>query len=91
MVNVFVWLILGALVGWLGSTGPLWAQRWQANSGLGIAGALLGGLAFYRFNIYAATSSVAQISLNALLIAFIGAISLVTVVNVVQHGDGRGE
>ena len=91
MVNVLVWLILGALVGWLGSTGPLRAQRWQANSGLGIAGALLGGLAFYRFDVYAATSNVVQISLNALLIAFIGAISLVTVVHVVQHGDGRGE
>jgi uncharacterized membrane protein YeaQ/YmgE (transglycosylase-associated protein family) len=91
MVNVLVWLILGALVGWLGSTGRLRAQRWQANSGLGIIGAVVGGLAFYRFDIYAATSSVAQISLNALLIAFIGAISLLTIVNVVQHGDGRGE
>ncbi len=91
MINVLVWLILGALVGWLGSTGSLHAQRWQTNSGLGIAGALLGGLAFYRFDVNAATSSIAQISLNALLIAFIGAISLLTIVNAVQHGDGRGE
>jgi uncharacterized membrane protein YeaQ/YmgE (transglycosylase-associated protein family) len=91
MVNVLVWLILGTLVGWMGSVGGERAERWRLNSGLGIIGAVLGGLGFYRFDIAAATSSVAQLSLNALLIAFIGAISLLTIVNVAQHGDGRGE
>jgi uncharacterized membrane protein YeaQ/YmgE (transglycosylase-associated protein family) len=90
MVNLLVWLMLGALLGWIGSAGGERAQRWSLNIGLGIVGAVLGGLGFYRFDIAAATGEATRLSLNALLIAFIGAISLLTIVNAVQHGDGRG-
>jgi uncharacterized membrane protein YeaQ/YmgE (transglycosylase-associated protein family) len=89
MVNIVVWLVLGTLIGLLGSTGGHHAERRQLYSGLGIIGALLGGLGFYRFDFTAALNSAARLDLTALLIAFIGAISLLTIVSVALHGSER--
>lgn len=87
MLNVIAWLLLGALVGWLGSLGGGPAPSRQLNIGLGVIGAALGGLFFNRF---AASVTLGRdgIDLNGLIIAFIGAISLLIIVNVVRQGHG---
>jgi len=89
MINVFVWLILGALVGWLGSLRDGPARNRQFNIGLGIIGATLGGLFFNGFDVGATTSSDPSVDLSGLLVAFIGAISVLTIINVLQHGYDR--
>jgi uncharacterized membrane protein YeaQ/YmgE (transglycosylase-associated protein family) len=89
MINVIVWLILGALVGWLAALrgGP--ARSRQLNLGLGIIGAVLGGLFFNGFDVGAAASSGPLVDLSGLLVAFIGAISVLTLGNVLQQGHDR--
>jgi len=87
MLNVIAWLVLGALVGWLGSLGAGPGPNWQLNIGLGVIGAVLGGLFFNRFAISAALGR-DGVDINGLIVAFIGAISLLTIINVVRQGHG---
>lgn len=89
MINIIVWLVIGALVGWLGSlrAGP--ERSRQLNLGLGIVGAILGGLFFNGFDLGAATGGDLRLDLNGLLVAFIGAISVISIGNVFQQGYDR--
>jgi uncharacterized membrane protein YeaQ/YmgE (transglycosylase-associated protein family) len=90
MVNLILWLLFGALVGWLASK----AMRANAEQstlftiGIGIAGAMIGGLLFNYstpnlFNLQNA------FNLTALFTSVVGAVILLGVVNLVRRGTVR--
>lgn len=86
MINLVLWLVLGALVGWLASIvmhtdteqGPV------LNVVVGIIGALIGGFLFGG-----PTLNNGVFNLEALLIAFVGAVILLAIVNLVRRGSIR--
>jgi uncharacterized membrane protein YeaQ/YmgE (transglycosylase-associated protein family) len=91
MINFFLWLLFGALVGWLASL----VMRTDAQQGLllnivvGIVGAFLGGIVFNFLGISGSSINNSNFSLGGLLVAFIGAIILLAIVNVVRRGQLR--
>ncbi len=91
MLNFFLWLLFGALVGWLASL----AMRTDAQQGLllnivvGIVGAFLGGLVFNFMGIGGSTINNSDFSLGALLVSFVGAIILLAIVNLARRGTVR--
>src|SRR5512144_2642521 len=91
MINFFLWLLFGALVGWLASL----VMRTDAQQGLllnivvGIVGAFLGGLVFNLLGIGGSSINNSDFSLSALLVAFVGAIILLAIVNLIRRGAVR--
>jgi uncharacterized membrane protein YeaQ/YmgE (transglycosylase-associated protein family) len=91
MLNFFLWLLFGAIVGWLASL----VMRTNAQQGLllnivvGIVGAFLGGLVFNFMGIGGSNINNSDFSLGALLVSFIGAIILLAIVNLVRRGSVR--
>ncbi|WP_129671810.1 GlsB/YeaQ/YmgE family stress response membrane protein [Candidatus Chloroploca sp. Khr17] len=91
MLNFFLWLLFGAIVGWLASL----VMRTNAQQGLllnivvGIVGAFLGGLVFNFMGIGGSNINNTDFSLGALLVSFIGAIILLAIVNLVRRGSVR--
>ena len=86
MINFIVWLLLGALVGWLASM----VMRRDGQQGailnivVGIIGAMIGG-----FLLGGSTINDNAFNLNALIVSFIGAVILLAIVNLVQRGRVR--
>jgi uncharacterized membrane protein YeaQ/YmgE (transglycosylase-associated protein family) len=86
MINLILWLLLGALVGWLASIvmrtdyeqGPL------LNIVVGIVGALIGG-----FLLGYPTINQNNFNLTALVVSFVGAVILLAIVNLIQRGTVR--
>ena len=91
VLNFFLWLLFGALVGWLASL----VMRTDAQQGLllnivvGIVGAFLGGLVFNFMGIGGSSINNSDFSLGALLVSFVGAVILLAVVNLVRRGSVR--
>ena len=91
MINFILWLLFGALVGWLASI----VMRTDAQQGalmnivVGIVGAFLGGflLSLMTGRGVAITNNV--FDLPSLLVAFIGAVVLLGIVNLVRRGSVR--
>jgi len=83
MINLILWLVLGALIGWLASI----VMRTDAQQGallnvfVGIVGAVIGGFLFG-----ANTINSGVFSLRALLVSFVGALILLAIVNLVRRG-----
>lgn len=90
MINFIVWLLLGALVGWLASI----VMHRDAQQGallnivVGIVGAFLGGFLFSALGI-TSTDINNSFSLPAILVSFIGACILLGIVNAVTRGRVR--
>jgi uncharacterized membrane protein YeaQ/YmgE (transglycosylase-associated protein family) len=90
MINIIVWLILGGLIGWLASI----VMRTDAQQGLllniivGIVGAFVGGFLISPL-LGQAPLSTNNFSLGGLLIAFLGALILLGIVNLVRRGSVR--
>jgi uncharacterized membrane protein YeaQ/YmgE (transglycosylase-associated protein family) len=86
MINLILWLLFGALVGWLASM----VMRTDARQGallnivVGIIGALIGGFLFGSRTINSGT-----FDLTSLLVSFVGAIILLAIVNLVRRGSVR--
>ena len=86
MINLILWLLFGALVGWLASL----VMRTDAQQGalmniiVGIIGALIGGFLFG-----AGTINSNNFSLSALLVSFVGAVVLLAIINLVRRGAVR--
>ena len=86
MINLIIWLLVGALIGWLASMvmrtdsqqGPL------LNIVVGIVGAMIGG-----FLLGGQSINDNAFSVTALLVAFVGAIVLLAIVNLVTRGRVR--
>jgi uncharacterized membrane protein YeaQ/YmgE (transglycosylase-associated protein family) len=85
MQNVLGWLIVGALIGWLGSIGLHPRRSRQLNLVAATIGAVLGGMWFSWASLDTLISGSA-VSFSGLFIACIGAISLLTISSVAQHG-----
>jgi uncharacterized membrane protein YeaQ/YmgE (transglycosylase-associated protein family) len=91
MINFFLWLLFGALVGWLASL----VMRTDAQQGpllnivVGIVGAFLGGLVFNFMGIGGSSINDNTFSLGALLVSFVGAVILLAAVNLVRRGSVR--
>jgi uncharacterized membrane protein YeaQ/YmgE (transglycosylase-associated protein family) len=87
-MNFIIWIIVGALVGWVASQvmGTSGQQGLILNIIVGIVGAFVAGLVLTPlFGI--ATINQSDFSLPALLVSLGGAIILLAVINLVQ---GRG-
>jgi uncharacterized membrane protein YeaQ/YmgE (transglycosylase-associated protein family) len=91
MINFIVWLLFGALVGWLASI----VMRTDAQQGallnivVGIIGAFLGGFLASLLGLPNANINSGNFSLSALLISFVGAVVLLGIVNLVRRGSVR--
>ena len=84
MINLIVWLVAGAVIGWL--AGIIMHDRAgvMINIVVGVVGALIAGLLLNQ-----PTINQSVFSLNALVISLIGAIVLLAVVNLVRRGRLR--
>lgn len=86
MINLLIWLVAGAAIGWVASI----MMRTNAQQGtimnivVGIVGALVGG-----FLLGANTINENVFNLNALLVSLVGAVVLLAIVNLVQRGRVR--
>ena len=86
MINLIVWLVAGALIGWIASM----VMHTDAQQGtilnivVGVVGALIAGLLLNQ-----PTINQNVFNLNALVISLIGAIVLLAVVNLVRRGRLR--
>ena len=85
-MNLIIWLLIGALVGWLASM----VMRTDAQQGailnivVGIVGALIGGFLFGG-----PTINSSALNLTAILVSFVGAVILLAIVNLVRRGSVR--
>ncbi len=86
MINLILWLLFGALIGWLASLvmGTDEQQGALLNIVVGIVGAAIGGVLFG-----ANTINSGVFSLPALLVSFIGALILLAIINLVRRGRVR--
>jgi uncharacterized membrane protein YeaQ/YmgE (transglycosylase-associated protein family) len=86
MINLIVWLLIGALIGWLASM----VMRTDAQQGsllnivVGIVGAMIGG-----FLLGGPTINSNALNMTALLVSFVGAIVLLGIVNLMTRGRVR--
>jgi uncharacterized membrane protein YeaQ/YmgE (transglycosylase-associated protein family) len=91
MINFIVWLLVGALIGWLASM----VMRTDAQQGallniiVGIVGAMLGGFLLPLLGFGGSTINNNDFSLSGLLVAFVGAVILLAIVNLAQRGRVR--
>jgi uncharacterized membrane protein YeaQ/YmgE (transglycosylase-associated protein family) len=91
MINFIVWLLVGALIGWVASMvmhtdarqGPL------MNIVVGIVGAMLGGFVLPLLGFGGSTINNNDFSLSGLLVAFLGALILLAIVNLATRGRAR--
>jgi uncharacterized membrane protein YeaQ/YmgE (transglycosylase-associated protein family) len=90
MVNVLVWLILGGVVGWLASL----VMRTDARQGIllniviGIAGAMIGGWVLSPI-LGVAPLGQDNFSVPGLVVALLGAVVLLGVINLIRRGSLR--
>ncbi len=87
MINCFVWLLAGALIGWIASL----IMHTDAQQGallniiVGIVGAFIAGLLLTPL-LGIATINQGDFSLAGLIVSLLGAIILLGVVNLFQRG-----
>jgi uncharacterized membrane protein YeaQ/YmgE (transglycosylase-associated protein family) len=85
-MNLIIWLLVGALVGWLASM----VMRTNAQQGtilnivVGVIGALIGG-----YLLGGPTINSNALNLTAIAVSFVGAVILLAIVNLVQRGRVR--
>ncbi|HCB02429.1 MAG TPA: GlsB/YeaQ/YmgE family stress response membrane protein [Anaerolineae bacterium] len=82
-MNILVWIIFGALAGWIASIvmGKNRQMGALANIVVGIIGAFIGGWIMNQFG----AAGVTGFNLNSLLVAILGAIVLLFVVGLVRR------
>jgi len=91
MINFIVWLLVGALIGWLASM----VMRTDAQQGgllnivVGVIGAMLGGFLLPLLGFGGSNINNNDFSLSGFLVAFVGAVVLLAIVNLVQRGRVR--
>ena len=86
MINLIVWLLIGALIGWLASM----VMRTDARQGallnivVGIVGAMIGG-----FLLGGSTINSNALNVTSLIVSFVGAVILLGIVNLATRGRVR--
>jgi uncharacterized membrane protein YeaQ/YmgE (transglycosylase-associated protein family) len=83
-VNIFGWIIIGALAGWLASmiTGNNAEMGAWKNIGAGVVGAFLGGFVFDLFG----GTGVTGFNPWSLIVATVGAIIFLMIINMFRRG-----
>lgn len=90
MINFIIWIVVGAIIGWLASM----IMRRNAQQGLlldivvGIIGALLGGWLIAPL-FGTGTINQGDFSLSGLLVSLLGAIVLLAIINLFRRGSVR--
>lgn len=86
-MGVLVWIVCGAVAGWLAALvlGPSDAGETIINLATGAVGGLVGGLAVNA----AGPSEVIELNLPSVVVAILGAVSLVVVVDAVRRSRSR--
>jgi uncharacterized membrane protein YeaQ/YmgE (transglycosylase-associated protein family) len=86
LVALIIWLVIGGIVGWLASivVGTNARQGILGNIVVGILGAFLGGLILNRGHMVAP-----QAGVTSFLVALLGAIVLLMIVNLFRRGSLR--
>lgn len=81
-MSIIGWIVLGAIAGWLASivTGRNQQMGCIANIVAGIVGALVGGFIFSRLG----GSPITGFNLYSLLVAFVGAVIVLAIWNMIQ-------
>ncbi len=72
LAQLIVWLIIGMIAGWLSGTLVTGFGRWT-NLGVGLVGAIIGGLIFSLFGIWPGLDAI-SVSLRDIVAAFIGSL-----------------
>jgi uncharacterized membrane protein YeaQ/YmgE (transglycosylase-associated protein family) len=91
MINFILWLVFGALVGWLASI----VMRTDAQQGallniiVGIIGAFVGGFLFNLLGGGGSNINNNDFSLGGLLVSFVGAVVLLGIINLFRRGNVR--
>lgn len=92
-MNLILWLVFGALVGWLASVdmliGARAQQRLLRNIIAGVVGAFLGGYLYNLLGLGGSTINNRDFSLGALFVSFFGAVVLLVIVNLIQRSTVR--
>jgi uncharacterized membrane protein YeaQ/YmgE (transglycosylase-associated protein family) len=89
VLNFIIWIIMGAVIGWLASM----IMRTNAQQGflldviVGIVGSLLGG--WLLSPLFGIPSDLTTLSIPSLLVALLGAIILLAIVNLIRRGSVR--
>ena len=87
MIDFIIWLIVGGVIGWLASM----VMRTDAQQGIflnivvGVVGSFIGGLVLRSFG----KINDNNFSIPSLIAAFVGAIILLAIVNLVRRGSVR--
>jgi uncharacterized membrane protein YeaQ/YmgE (transglycosylase-associated protein family) len=91
MINFILWLIVGGIIGWIASM----IMRTDAQQGMilnvvvGIIGAFLGGLLISPLLGVETMSTDNVFSLSGMLVALLGAVILLAIVNLFRRGTVR--
>lgn len=90
MVNFIVWIIVGAIIGWVASKimGTSGRQGLLLDIVVGIVGALLAGW-FLTPLFGVSTINQANFSLPALLVSLLGAVILLAIVRLISRASRR--
>ena len=84
MINLIIWLVAGAVIGWLAGIMMHDRAGLLTNVVVGIVGALIAGFLLNR-----PTINQSVFNLNALVVSLVGAIVLLAAVNLVRRGRLR--
>jgi len=82
---LIVWLIIGIIAGWLSGTLVTGFGRWT-NLGVGLVGAIIGGLIFSLFGIWPGLDAI-SVSLRDIVAAFIGSLIFLLLVWIFGRSD----
>lgn len=80
-MNILLWIVLGAVAGWLASLVMKSQQGLLLDIVVGIVGALLGGWIFGMFG----AAGVTGFNFYSLLVAFVGAVVLLAILRAVRR------
>jgi uncharacterized membrane protein YeaQ/YmgE (transglycosylase-associated protein family) len=89
MINFIIWLILGAIIGWLAGMVMGDREGTLLNIVIGIVGAFLGGFVFNLLGLGGSNINNNDFSIGGLIVSFIGACILLGIVNLVRRGSVR--
>ncbi|GAC1403712.1 MAG: GlsB/YeaQ/YmgE family stress response membrane protein [Novosphingobium sp.] len=83
-MGIIIWLVIGAVVGWLAGMIMRDNNGILMNIVVGIVGAFIGGALFARGNIHDAPRNI-----EAFIVSLVGAVILLAIVNLVRRGRVR--
>jgi uncharacterized membrane protein YeaQ/YmgE (transglycosylase-associated protein family) len=86
MINFIVWLMVGAIVGWVASSLMGEREGLLLNIVVGVAGAFIAGLVLTPL-LGIGTINQGNFSVPALLVSLVGAIALLAVVRLLRRGS----